>query len=79
MKALPIVTRRIEPNEDIFPLLVSVLPRPLKNGDVLIVTSKVISFAEGQIVPCRNEKSFMNSLRKKRMRSWKMKRAKGFC
>lgn len=78
MKALPIVTRRIEPNEDIFPLLVSVLPRPLKNGDVLIVTSKVISFAEGQIVPCRNEKELHELIAKEADEIVEDEESKGF-
>ncbi|QQS59606.1 coenzyme F420-0:L-glutamate ligase [Candidatus Peregrinibacteria bacterium] len=64
MKAHPIITRRIEPNEDIFPLLTSALPRLLRERDLIIVTSKVISFAEERVVPCENDAKMLELIHK---------------
>ena len=51
MQLIPVQTRRLEPpQDDLWPVLVESLP-PLQNGDVVLVSSKVMAIDEGRCVP----------------------------
>lgn len=53
MQFIPVKTRTLQPPEDdLFSVFEESLP-PLKNGDVVLVTSKVVSIQEGRCVPAK--------------------------
>jgi putative folate metabolism gamma-glutamate ligase len=50
MRVTPYKTHRVEIKEDLFALIDQYLP-PLKEGDIVAVTSKVVALCQGRVVP----------------------------
>ena len=56
MQIIPIKTRKIIPPQDnLYPILNQYCPK-LKNGDILLITSKILAIHQGQCIPVKNIK-----------------------
>ncbi len=63
MKTFPLKSSIIKPNEDLNKIILQVLKKnkiSLKNGDVLVVTSKIVALCQGRIV----HEKFMNAVKR---------------
>jgi len=67
MQLIPLKSQILQSGDDLFTALYSALKRGkgvLKNGDVLIIASKVVAYSQGQLVPVKNNKEFRQLIRK---------------
>ncbi|MES2225429.1 MAG: coenzyme F420-0:L-glutamate ligase [Patescibacteria group bacterium] len=63
MELIPLKTRRLEPpQDDLFGVLDSVLPR-LQEGDVIAIASKAVAIHEGRCVPATDEEGRQRLIR----------------
>lgn len=67
MKLIPLKSQLLHSGDDLFVALDSALKRKketLKNGDILIIASKVVAYSDGLLVPVKNDKEFRELIRK---------------
>lgn len=61
MKLIPLKTPLIKVNNDLFEILLKVLQKKrerLQNGDILVIASKAVAYAQGRVIPAENQKRF---------------------
>lgn len=63
MELFPLKSRLIKPKDDLIEIIENCQQKP-KNGDILVVTSKVVSVSENRVVECHSELAEANIAKK---------------